>query len=134
MPQLKKIVVAHTTATESKAASNAQFMLQIQKPNPPNFTMAFPDLPHDERQKGRLDLYEFDLEGKNISTEDPGFDILMTIKSGNPGDEWLPASICVLGQTSDNEIFVLGDFSQWPSDQWFDKTTGHPTHEISNTT
>jgi hypothetical protein len=134
MPKLKRIVVTHTTANEAKAGSNAQFTLVIQKPPPAqDFTMKFPDHPgKNEREPGKMDVYEFDVERQNINTDDAGFDILMSVNTGNPGDEWLPAAIVVLGQTSDDEIIHLGDHNQWTG-EWFDKKIGRPTHQISFT-
>jgi hypothetical protein len=134
MPKLKKIVVAHTTAKVSNAGSNAEFTLVIQRPPPAQqATMPFPSNPGDDRLSGNLDIYDFDLKGKNIDSDDPGFDILMSINTGNPGDEWLPASMFVLGQTTDNNIIILGDHYEWPEDRWFNKKTGQATHQISTT-
>jgi hypothetical protein len=130
MSRLKTIVVAHTTADEPNASSNAQFELEIGRPGT-DLVKPFPDNPNvNERQRGQMDLYTIDVSRDNVDTEDAGFNLVMKIKSG---DGWLPASILVFGESKDHELIVLGDHSTWEGG-WFDKgagSVGKEAHTIS---
>ena len=122
MPKLDTVLVVHTTAWDDGANTNAKFELEIAKTGP-NFKEKFPDLPPDEREMGRTDVYQFNVSGK-ISTEDGEFRIIMRMLDSQ--DTWLPSSIFVLGQTTTGELILLGDHPQWS--EWFQ---GIDQHDIS---
>jgi hypothetical protein len=131
MPQLNRIFVTHTTADESDAGSDADFQLRIRMPGD-DVIRDFPDLPHDERERGRTDFYEFDVSGDNVNSDDPVFRI--TMKMINTDDGWLPQSIFVIGETTTGGIVTLGAHPQW-SDGWFDRgsdAAGPEEHVISS--
>jgi hypothetical protein len=131
MPQLNKITVIHTTANENDADTDADFQLQIAKPGG-DVLRTFPGLPHDEREKGRTDQYEFDVSGDNVNSDDPSFALVMRII--NSDDGWLPKSIFAFGETTDGNTVVLGSHPQWDGG-WFDRgddAAGPEEHVISN--
>jgi hypothetical protein len=127
MPKLKSILVVHTTSTEDKANSAADFSLEISRPGP-DVTLPFPKNP-GQRQQGKLDVYQFNVAQHNVDSDAAGLSLIMTIKSS---DGWLPTSIVVLGQTEDGELTLLGNHPFW--DRWFDSgadAVDNPSHEIS---
>jgi hypothetical protein len=130
MPELKTIVVVHTTADEPNAGSDANFELEIGRPGA-DLVKPFPNNPNvNERERGQMDLYKIDVSRDNVNTEVAGFNLVMKIKSG---DGWLPASILVFGESKDHELIVLGDRQIW-EDGWFDKgpgSVGEEAHTIS---
>jgi hypothetical protein len=113
---LQKLWVIHTTANVNNAASNFRFTLEVQTPTQ-RFSQDFPDLPHDERNRGRTDQYEFDLRDEEIDYRDvtPG-NIRITSRAE---DAWLPESIWVIGQEDDGEFHLLVGRPEWPSNAWF---------------
>ena len=130
MPQLNKIIVIHTTADESDAGTDADFALEITKPGT-DVRKEFPDLPYDERERGRTDIYEFDVSGDGVNSDDPVFSITMRMTSSEDG--WLPQSIFVLGETTTGSTITLGAHPQWGGG-WFDRgsdAAGPEAHVIS---
>lgn len=145
MPKLTTIVVGHTTSNEDAANSPSDFTLEFVKKSgtqPKKFSFRENLLVHSpqsdgqeekpEREKGQLDLYRFDVSDAKVNSDDPGFRIVMRIKTS---DGWLPQSIFVLGQTETGGIILLGYHPQWGSDtsqapratsRWFDKEGAPP--------
>ncbi len=131
MPQLNAIRVIQTTADETDADTDADFQLQIFKPSGDEL-LDFPDLPHDEREKGRTDRYRFDVSGLGVNSDDPSFGLAIRMVSSTDG--WLPASIEVLGETTTGGTVVLGSHDPWTAG-WFDRgsnAAGPDRHVISN--
>jgi hypothetical protein len=134
MPKLKNILVIHTTDNQDdRAGSAADFSLEISKPGA-DVTLRFEKKP-GERQRGRLDVYQFPVSQHNVDSDAAGFSLIMTIKGDRSDDGWLPRAIFVLGQTVDDELTVLGDHPFW--DAWFDggpspEPGSKPAHEISS--
>jgi len=124
-------LVVHTTADKAYAGTDADFQLQIGRPGD-DLVKDFPDLPHDERERGRTDLYVFDVAGDNVNSDDPNFGL--TMRMINSEDGWLPESMLVLGQTFSGEAIVLGSHPQW-NGGWFDRGSdaeGPEAHVISS--
>lgn len=112
MPPLTRLFVVQTTADIDDAGTDAGFQLQIARPGG-DVLMDFPDLEHDERERGRTDQYEFDLSGvaPPVNSDDPGFSIIMRMVSTEDG--WLPSSIFVFGQTTAGTTIPLGSHPSW---------------------
>jgi hypothetical protein len=130
MPQLNTIRVIQTTADESNADTDAGFQLQIFRSGE-DVLLDFPDLAHNERERGGTDRYRFDVSGLGIDSSDPSFGLAMRMVSTD--DAWLPASIDVLAETVTGETVVLGSHDPWT--EWFDRGSnpaGSDTHMISN--
>jgi hypothetical protein len=119
MSELDTIVVLHTTSWEDNAQTNANFQLEIDT-SEDRVIKAFENLPHDEREPGQTDIYQFDVRGDKIDTKDPG--LLITMRMVDSQDGWLPMSIFVLGKTSTGEFIVLGANPEWS--EWFDSGPG----------
>ncbi|GAA2687324.1 hypothetical protein [Actinoplanes palleronii] len=130
MPLLSGITVIHTTKDESDAGTDADFVLEIERPGD-HVELDFPNLPHNERERGRTDQYQFDVSKENLDSDDPFFKIRMRLIGSEDG--WLPQSIFVFGQTVGGTTVVLGAHPEW-SDGWFDKgsdAAGPDVHTIS---
>jgi hypothetical protein len=131
MPKLKTVLVIHTTSDDDdRAGSAADFSLEISRPGA-DVTLPFEKKP-GQRQRGKLDVYRFDVSQQNVDSDAPGFSLIMTIRSD---DGWLPKSIFVLGHTVHDELTLLGDHPFW--DRWFDRGPdaeegSQPAHEISS--
>jgi hypothetical protein len=130
MPELNAIRVIHTTADESTAETDADFQLQIFRTGE-DILLDFPELPHDERERGRTDRYRFDVSGMGVDSSDPSFGLVMRMVTTTDG--WLPASIEVLGETTTGQTVVLGSHDPW-TDGAFDRQNpdASDTHLISN--
>jgi hypothetical protein len=131
MPKLKTIIVIHTTSKEAHADSSADFWLEIGGPGD-DVTVPFPKNPN-QRQPGKLDIYQIDVSNRNVNSDAAGFSLIMTMKSR---DGWLPTAISVLGRTADDELWLLGNHPFWDQG-WFDSgddSVGEPSHEISGET
>lgn len=116
MATLQKLWVIHTTADVNDAASNYRFTLEVQT-REQRFTRDFPDLSHDERNRGRTDQYEFDLRDQEIDHREvtPG-NIRITSRAE---DAWLPEGFWVIGQDVNAAFHLLVSRPDWPSNAWF---------------
>lgn len=137
MALITTIFVIHTTRNETNANTDAAFDLRLtwvgMDPNDPRRAIRFPDLPHNERERGRTDIYKFDVSGANgqgINTS--GLRVYMRML-GNAGDGWLPRSIFVLGAGPRTAPMVLGWHPDWSRNDWFDTNEPQPERRISNT-
>ena len=119
MTQINGLTIIQTTADKEDAETDADFQLQVTRPGG-DLLVTFPDLPHDERERGRTDQYFFDLTGKNVNTSVDNFQVIMRILSD---DGWLPSSIFVLGHPLAGQTFVLGSHPTW-TDGSFDSGAG----------
>ena len=131
MARLKKIIVIHETSKVKDGNTDAAFELQFTKVgNDPDPILPFPDLPHNEREKGRTDKYEFDVFSKDVDSDGK-----IVMRMTTTSDGWLPKNMWVIGETVDNERLLLGAHPQWPIDGWFDKGSnpaGPREHIIAN--
>jgi hypothetical protein len=135
MPLLKRIFVIHTTADEDDAETDANFQIQVVTPGG-DFIQTFPEpitgSDHNQRERGRTDEYEFNVEGKGVDTQDSVFEIRMRMISTTDG--WLPTRIWVLGETRENQIIVVAAHPEWQGG-WFDRgddAAGPEEHVISS--
>ncbi|WP_179475801.1 hypothetical protein [Mycolicibacterium vinylchloridicum] len=117
MAKINKLFVVHTTKNIANAGTDADFQLYIHRFGAKPLALIFPDLPYNERERGRTDFYRFNVSRKSIYTE-RSLRIYMTML--NSSDGWLPESIFLIGETSTGESVVLGSHPDWPSDLWFD--------------
>jgi hypothetical protein len=123
MVRLKRIFVIHTTATDEDAESDAGFQIQVVA-EAGDFIRPFPDLPHDDRERGRTDQHEFVIPNSVVvDTLDPNFEIRMRMTTSNDG--WHPSSIWVLGATMENQIILLGAYPEW-GERRFDRPGNPP--------
>lgn len=122
MARLKYLWVIHTTSAADNADTEDTFSLQVRTPVNNQAVIAqlvFPDLPHDERERGRTDQYRFDMRPFNVDMfgfREANFSI---ITGGS--DAWLPASIWVIGQDVEGTRRLLASVPQWPSSGWFSR-------------
>jgi hypothetical protein len=133
MAKLNTITVIHTTADQSGADTDAEFELELRNPGPlDDVKVPFINDPgRNERKRGQTDVYQFDVSLKTVEWEKPDFSIFMRAK--NPGDDWLPQSIFVLGQGSDGRMILLGNHPQWQKGKFGGTNpTGPDAHEISS--
>jgi hypothetical protein len=91
---LNTIFVIHTTKNVANAGTDASFELQIERFGAPTVKLRFPDLPHNERERGRTDSYRFEVSRRRIGS-DQSFEIFMQMLDTNDG--WLPESLFVIG-------------------------------------
>jgi hypothetical protein len=129
MPLITGLTVINTTADEDDADTDADFQLQIARLGQ-DLVLNEPDLPHDERERGRTDQYFYDLSGQGVNSDAAGFQVTMRILSS---DGWLPSSIFVVGHTPNAGSVVLGSHPTW-TDGWFDSgddPAGPAEHVIS---
>jgi hypothetical protein len=131
MAELSRIFIIHTTSNESNAQTDADFALLASTAGI-DFVQLFPDLPHDEREQGRTDEYEFDVSGaagmpgvEPIDSDNTRLMIIMTSTTNG----WLPSSIWAIGETVAGEYVVLANEPDWeerprPEEKWFDRGDG----------
>jgi hypothetical protein len=134
MPKLKNLLIIHTTSNAQDAASGADFKLEISGADD-DVTINFPRN-QNQRKQGKLDTYSLDVSQHNVNSDTAGFALIMSIKpsTSSPNtDGWLPSSIVVLGQQSeDGALTLLGNYPFWSD--WFDagvNPAGDRAHEIS---
>jgi len=111
---LNKIFILHTTADKDDANTDAGFQLVIQA-QPFSVIMDFPDLDHDERERGRTDEYVFDVSNEGVTTESE-----IKIRMKNTDDGWLPKTMWAIGETREGQFELLAGHSEWPKG-WFDR-------------
>lgn len=131
MATLRRIFVFHKTSRATDAQTDASFQLIASTPGV-NFIAPFPNLPHDEREKGRTDQYTFDVSGNRTPVDSDNTEITMEMTSSSNG--WLPESIWVLGETTSGRRLILGQHPNWRGG-WFDRgndAAGPDKHVISN--
>ena len=128
MAQINGLTIIQTTADVEDAETDGGFQLQIARPGG-DLLRTFPDLPYDERERGRTDQYFFDLSGENVNSDAPGFQVIMRTLSD---DGWLPSSIFVIGHTPGGGSIVLGSHPTWTGGS-FDITSNPDTaaHVVS---
>jgi hypothetical protein len=116
MAILERIWVVHTTSTADDAETDSGITLEIQS-GAQRMSKVLPDLPHDERERGRTDEYELDLRDFQFDTDvlQPG-DFRFTIRGD---DAWLPESIWVIGRTVNGDFELLIARPYWPGTAWF---------------
>jgi hypothetical protein len=133
MAIIDTLFVVHTTRNVANAGTDAAFELAITGVQMHPVKRPFPDLPHNERERGRTDSYHFDLTGENVDTA-RGLRFYMRML-GNSGDGWLPRSIFVIGAGPRIAPMVIGWHPDWPRNGWFDtnEPPHPPEHEIGRT-
>jgi len=110
----------HTTSRKEDAGTDEGFNLIIRSVLHPEIvvgTKRFPDLPHDERESGRTDEYEFDVEGLGIDMSGVNHGNICIEILGD--DAWLPRSIWVMGEDVEGTRQLLVGLPRWPDDLWF---------------
>jgi hypothetical protein len=119
MPTVQTIWVVHTTSTRTNADTDGGFTLIINGISGDQVAaLQFPDLPHDERERGRTDEYRFaDLSRFRILSESID-DNTFCIRARSD-DAWLPKTVWIIGQTEEGDYTLLAGDGSWPTDQWF---------------
>lgn len=84
MPQLNKIHVIHKTENKADADTDADFELIIWRSRGDEF-LDFRGQSHDEREKGLVDAYEFDVSGLGIIT---GEQVVLGYRDPWPPNGW----------------------------------------------
>ncbi|NUU18491.1 hypothetical protein HP550_14640 [Cellulomonas humilata] len=129
--------VIHTTSSTPDADTDdgVSIGLLFTQPNPQfEIWMDFPDLPHDERERGRTDQYRFNIveSETNISMDLLGPRNFALRTKGR--DAWLPESIWVIGQDVDGNRRLLVGLPRWPATMWFstDLAEGRPQRVLAD--
>jgi hypothetical protein len=107
MADITTVFIFHTTASSEDAESDAGFELILERQGG-DLRLAFPDLPHDDRERGRTDEHTFDVSGEGITTETK-----LSIRMTSSTDGWLPKSIWAIGQTTEGTFEVLAANPEW---------------------
>jgi PLAT/LH2 domain len=120
MAKLRYLWVIHTTSTAADANTDDRFELQVRGTVNPQAIIAqlrFPDLPHNERERGRTDQYRFSMDTYDVDMF--GFDesSFSIITFGH--NAWLPSSIWVIGQDVEGTRRLLASVPKWPKNLWF---------------
>ena len=126
MATLQTIYVTHKTRNEASAETDANFQLQIERPGG-DVLLPFVGQPHDERERGRTDLYRFNVSGRGV---DSSHHVIMRMTDTDDG--WHPESIFVIGVTTAGASVLLGSHPNWGP--WFDRgasPAGPDTHRIA---
>jgi hypothetical protein len=139
MTLISDVFVIHTTSGRKDAGTDAGFELIVRGPGGFEARAAFEDLKHDEREKGRTDMYRFVFD-EAFNWDPPRWTV--SIRMTSTRDGWLPSTIFVLGKVASDipaEWVVMGAHRPWPNDKWFDRaapgtTDDHPEHVISGFT
>ncbi|MBD2551397.1 hypothetical protein H6G65_17770 [Microcystis elabens FACHB-917] len=119
MALLNTIWIIHTTSNKKDADTDAEFTLLVVRPGNPSgdYTQAFPNMPHNEREKGRTDEYKFD-----VSTEQVDENAKLKIRIGESHNGWIPSSIWAIGLTKDGRFVVMAHNPSWDPTKVFDNT------------
>jgi hypothetical protein len=130
MATLRYVWVIHTTSTAANAGTDEGFELIIRSQVNPQAivgTRRYPDLPHDERERGRTDQYRFDVRDLGVDMFGLNEDNFCIRILGD--DAWLPASIWIIGQDVQGARRLLAGVPTWPDDLWFstDASEGEAT-------
>jgi hypothetical protein len=132
MARLKYLWVILTTSTVDNADTEDGSELRVRSPINPNATLArmrFPDLPHDERERGQSDQYRFDMRPFDVDMfgfRERHFSII-TLGS----DAWLPASVWIIGQDVEGTRELLASVPQWPNNRWFSRDSSEGQAEYA---
>ena len=136
MALLDHLWVIQTTSTKADADTEDSFRfgLLFTQPNPQfEIWLNFPDLPHDERERGRTDQYRFNIDQ---SATPMAMELLQSRNfaiATNGSDAWLPESIWVIGQDVSRGRRLLVGIPSWPSNLWFstDLSEGRPQRSLT---
>lgn len=131
MTALRYLWVIHTTSADENAGTDEGFQLRILSQINPNAVVAefeFPDLQHDERERGRTDEYRFDVSELEIDMVGLDEDNFCVEILGD--DAWLPHSIWIIGQDVEGTRQLLASVPEWPKDLLFstDEAEGEASH------
>lgn len=109
---VRDLWVSHLTSTKSKAGTDADFFITLGGKE-----IAFGNWPGDERERGRLDKYHFDVSAYRIPVSAVNENSTYLRTSNNDG--WLPARITVTVRTVGGASKSVVD-RDWPPIYWFD--------------
>jgi hypothetical protein len=135
MALLDHFWVIQTTSTRSDADTEDSFKLGLlfTQPNPQfEIWLDFPDLPHDERERGRTDQYRFNIVESDTEISMELLQARNFAIATNGNDAWLPDSIWIIGQDVNEARRLLAGIPRWPSNLWFstDLSEGRPRHSL----
>ena len=116
MPTMDGLFVILSTANENDANTDSRMRLVFERGSlRKEFELG--GQPHDERERGRTDLYEFPFpQGSNVELNDITASQFKIVAAGD--DAWLPSSIFILGR-GQGTFRVLVANENWPEDAWF---------------
>lgn len=120
------VYVVHTTSTQSGSDTDDSFVLLVPatgKVDPVDgvFRLPFPKQPHDNREQGRTDYYEFDISGRGVDHREARGKFAIETKGK---DGWRPSSIWITGRLRDGRYRLLGAAPRWPASQVFSRQSG----------
>ena len=135
MAVLETVYVVHTTSAEAESDTDDGFVLLIpatgKQDTPSGFIkrMDFPRQPHDNRERGRTDYYEFDVGGLGVEHKEARGKFAIETKGK---DAWRPSSIWILGKLRNGRFRILGANPRWQSGDKFsrDSSEGRTSHVI----
>lgn len=125
MALLNDLWIFHTTSETEQSQTNEMFNLVITCAGIETI-IQFPNLNHNEREKGRTDEYHFDLRTKGINDQN-AIELRMEITGPNG---WLPKSIWAVSLDDLGEFKVLAHNPDWPQTSKF-STQGTASRRIN---
>ena len=136
MAKLRFLYVIHTTANVEDAGTDAGFDLVVFSQVNPEAELGefrFPDLPADERERGRTDEYRFDVSSLDVNMFGQGPDTL-AIRMRSDDANWLPSTIWVIGEDVEGTRELLVGLPNWPSSLWWstDASEGERFRRLSD--
>ncbi len=127
MAVLDTVYVIHTTSTAPQSDTDDGFVLRIPATGKQDTAdgfiakLDFPSQPHDNRERGRTDYYEFDVRGLGVEHEEARGRFEIETKGK---DAWRPSSIWILGKLRNGRFRILGASPDWPSGNKFSRESG----------
>jgi hypothetical protein len=119
MSRLQRLFVILTTdKTRTDAQSDSRMRLVYEGSSRQEFELG--GQPHDERERGRTDMYEFPFN-VSVEMEEVRPEQFKIVAAGS--DAWLPSSIFILGKSDTAEFRVLVGNDRWPAEGWFSTQT-----------
>jgi hypothetical protein len=121
MAVIEDLFLIQTTSFMPDSESDDAFVLEVQSQGQ-RATLDFPDLPHNERERGRTDEYRFDLRDHEFDDQQirPG-DMRITTRGG---DAWRPQAFWVITRNVDGEFRLLVAIPDWPPTALFSNEPG----------
>lgn len=117
MSAINRLFVTLTTADVKDANSDSRMRLVFDNGSSGKREFELGGQPHDERERGRTDLYPINFTPSNIELEDTLPEHFKIVAAGD--DAWLPSSIFIIGGDIGGQFKVLVANENWPADAWF---------------
>jgi len=117
--RIVSFAVTHTTASRSfgQTGTDDDFLLIVRLPGD-DCELEFPDIPGDERESSKQDVYELGVAGICVLTANALKPEEVFIRTEG-SDPWLPSEIKVVAHLENGEARTVVDRKDWPATRWF---------------